>query len=164
MFAELLKSRGNVPAPEPRWRQSIPSQDQVVLNDDADHLTSSLGSSGTMDSFPTETSLYSTPRVPYEANPPSVSHLSLAPHLYVPVSLPEDAPDHVVYPLQSPVSTNAINYRMPGPGADPLPSRPPLLIPTYRHQAAPDLEAIIESLKPLLGWHGYDIVRRGNSY
>ena len=121
-----------------------------------------------MDSFPAET-LYSTPRVPYEANPPSASHLSLAPHFHVPAGLPEDTPDQVEYPLQSLTSTNTIDYRMPGPGADPHPSRPPLPMLPDHHQVAPgtpEFEAMIEAMKVFLRWCGYDMVPspwRGNS-
>ena len=139
-FAELLKnttlSRDNVPAPVSRWHRSVPSQGQVVRNGDTGHLTL----------FPNRT------------NTPSDPRMRLTPHLHGPVVPQEDALDHAIFPLQSPISTNVINYET---GAGSNPSTPPILIPSYHHQAVlggPDLEMFIEDLRPLFRRHGYEII------
>ena len=140
-FAELLKNtrlnRDNVPDLELGWHRSVLSQGQVVLNGDAGHLT----------------------LFPDRMNPPSGSYLPLAPHLHPPVIPQEDAPYHVLYPHQSPISTNVVNC---GPGAGSNPSVPPVPTPSYHHQVTlggPDLEMFVEDLRPLFRRHGYEIIR-----
>ena len=111
-----------------------------------------------MESFPLAVRNHSAPLVPCSSNPPSESHLPLTPPLSNPDGPADDAPDQVVYPLQSPVSMNTI---LSGLGAVRDPSRS--LIPTHPYQpqvasAHPDFEAIIENLKPLLWGYGYELV------